>query len=420
MTEKKLKITDLARLTGVSKSTVHHYLNMGLLHSGKKEGLSQAFYDWSHLSRLKRIIELSTNQKLPLSRIKEVIAQEKTMSSLASKDSAESLITAFEEEKRVTRAQKSELKRVEIMDAAIAIFSKFGYEKTTLETIAESLDIAKSTVYLYFESKENLFMDCIDRLTVVAVPEEAWDELRREKHYLARIKKRAFAFHKAFHNYMGILTMTKALLGCDNEKLVEKAKNTLSLMTLPIAKDIRRGINSGIFREINEELVSHFFLAMGEAIGFRLMMDSRYTIEQALEIMFDFISKGLLKTDPQGVTELEPAPACSGEVTDLKGVTFSVQNIRFGGRSYLPAKLGEADVKINPNVVQNLRFCRKGNFFSAEVTGKDGQIQTAEVDGTLILSGEVSLGGFSIELKSVASVMVFNAQKPLTELPVRA
>lgn len=410
MAEKMLKIADLARLSGVGKSSIHHYLNTGLLHPPKKAGMSLAVYDWSHLSRLKRISELRLNQKLSLSTIKEILSKEDIISPTASQESAESMISALEEEKRVTRARKSEMKRVEIMDATIALFSRNGYEKTTLEAIAESLNIAKSTVYLYFENKENLFMECIERLTMVAVPEEAWEDIRREKHALKRLKKRGLAFHMAFPSYKGILTMTKAALGGGNEELAEKAKKTLSLMTRPMAKDIRRGIADGIFREIDEEIVAHLFLAMGEGLGCRLMMDSRYTIEQGLEIMFDFVSQGLLKCPSSTGTEIEQVP-CSGEVTDLKGVISKVGKIRFGNQNYLPAKMGEAEVRIDPNRVQRLRFHQQDGSFIAEVMGKDGQNQSAEVDGTLVLYGEVPLGEFGIELKSLAGVL-FDAREP--------
>jgi AcrR family transcriptional regulator len=228
----------------------------------------------------------------------------------------------------MTKARKTRAKKIEIMDAAISFFSKNGYEKTTIDAIADSLHMAKSTVYLYFESKEDLFMECIERLTVVVVPEEPWDEIRKEQNALKKIKKRGIAFHKAFPSYKGILTMTKAALGGDNTKLAEKAKNTLSLMTRPVAEDLRKGMAGGIFRRIDEEIVAHAILAMGEGLGCRLMMDSRYTIEKATEIMYDILTNGITKHGPSEAPKLDPDP-CSGEVTDLKGLVTSVRNIRF-------------------------------------------------------------------------------------------
>jgi AcrR family transcriptional regulator/predicted DNA-binding transcriptional regulator AlpA len=402
---RRIKITELAQLSGISKSTIHHYLKMGILHPPKKLGLSLSVYDRTHLRKLKQIHEMRKNQKLPLARIKEILSNENLNTALAHReDEAESLIRALEDEKRITRTRKSEIKRIEIIDTAIALFSKNGYEKTTIEAIADSLHMAKGTVYLYFENKEELFMECIERLTVVAVPEEAWDEIRNEQNALKRLKKRGFAFHKAFPNYKGILTMTKTVLGGDNRKLAEKAIKTLSLMTRPIAKDLRRGTADGIFREIDDELVAHFILAMGEALGCRLIMDSRYTIEQGLEIMFDFVNHGLAKHGSPRVPELEPSLR-SGEVTDLKGVTSRVKNIRFGNRNHLPAKIGEAEVRIDPNKLKRIRFQQQESTFWAEIVDMEGKTKRVEVDGTLTLAGEVPLGEFAIELKNVTSIL---------------
>jgi AcrR family transcriptional regulator/predicted DNA-binding transcriptional regulator AlpA len=408
---RRIRITELAELSGVSKSTIHHYLKMGILHPPKKMGLSLSAYDWTHLSKLKRIRELRENQKLPLSKIKEILSDENLNTALAhQEDEAESLIRALEDEKRIIRARKSEIKRIEIIDAAIARFSKNGYEKTTIEAIADSLHMAKGTVYLYFETKEELFMECIERLTVVAVPEEAWEEIRKEQNALRRLKKRGFAFHKAFPNYKGILTMTKTVLGGDNRKLDEKAKKTLSLMTHPIAKDLSRGMSDGLFRKTDDELAAHFILALGEALGCRLMMDSRYTIEEGMKIMFDFITHGIIKDISPETPKFKPVFP-SGEVTDLKGVMTMVGNIRFGTSNYLPIKIGEGEVRIDPNKLKRIKFQQQESTFWAELVDTEGKTERVEVDGTLTLSGKVPLGGFVIELKNVMSIL-FGTKEP--------
>jgi AcrR family transcriptional regulator len=402
---RSIKISELAQISDVSKSTIHHYLNLGLLAPPKKMGLNRSVYDWTHLSTLRRIRELRENKKLPLAKIRDILAKESHhIESASQADDTASLISALEVEKRDAKAQKDEVKRIQIVDAAIALFSKNGYEKTTLEAIADSLHMAKSTVYLYFENKEDLFMECIDRLTVIAVPEKAWDDIRKETNFLKRLQKRGLAFHKAFPSYRGILTMTKAALGSNNTKLAEKAKNTLTLMTKPMKKDLRRGRAAGIFRDIDEEIVAYLFLAMGEGLGFRLMMDSKYTIEHSIEIMFDFVSRGLLKKPPQN-RQSPDADICLADVKDIKGVKATLSKIRFKDKPYYPAKIGEADVKILFDKIKQATFMQKKSSFGAEITTLEGQVIWSKLDGGMILSGQVPLGDFSIELKNVNSII---------------
>jgi TetR/AcrR family transcriptional regulator, repressor for uid operon len=57
---------------------------------------------------------------------------------------------------RVTTQYKTEVKE-KIVQAAITTFSKYGYDKTRMDDIAENAKISKGTLYLYFKSKEKLF-----------------------------------------------------------------------------------------------------------------------------------------------------------------------------------------------------------------------------------------------------------------------
>lgn len=59
---------------------------------------------------------------------------------------------------RVTDQYKTEVKE-KIVQAAIATFSKYGYDKTRMDDIAKSAKLGKGTLYLYFKSKEELFYD---------------------------------------------------------------------------------------------------------------------------------------------------------------------------------------------------------------------------------------------------------------------
>jgi AcrR family transcriptional regulator len=50
-----------------------------------------------------------------------------------------------------------ETKRAAILDAALKLFSQYGYRRTSIDDIAGAAEIAKGTVYLSFKSKEEIF-----------------------------------------------------------------------------------------------------------------------------------------------------------------------------------------------------------------------------------------------------------------------
>src|SRR5207302_8554953 len=58
---------------------------------------------------------------------------------------------------RVAGIYKLEV-RERIIQAAIECFSDSGFSGTRMEEIAKRLDLAKGTIYLYFTSKQELFI----------------------------------------------------------------------------------------------------------------------------------------------------------------------------------------------------------------------------------------------------------------------
>ena len=60
------------------------------------------------------------------------------------------------------REVKKEQTRLAIVAAAVDLFSRKGYEKTSIEDLAKTAGIGKSTVYTYFKAKEEIFLAFCD------------------------------------------------------------------------------------------------------------------------------------------------------------------------------------------------------------------------------------------------------------------
>ncbi|GGY69291.1 TetR family transcriptional regulator [Streptomyces omiyaensis] len=61
--------------------------------------------------------------------------------------------------KRLPRAVRER----QMMDAAVACFARHGYQAASMDEIAELAGVSKPLVYLYLNSKEELFTACIRR-----------------------------------------------------------------------------------------------------------------------------------------------------------------------------------------------------------------------------------------------------------------
>ena len=64
---------------------------------------------------------------------------------------------------RLTRAEQREHTRTCLVEAAAKVFSRRGYDKASLDEVAEQAGFTKGAVYSNFKGKEDLFLATIDR-----------------------------------------------------------------------------------------------------------------------------------------------------------------------------------------------------------------------------------------------------------------
>lgn len=62
----------------------------------------------------------------------------------------------------VNKRSKNEVKRKQILDSSISLFTSQGYAATSMDLIAKNADVSKQTVYSHFGSKDELFSASIE------------------------------------------------------------------------------------------------------------------------------------------------------------------------------------------------------------------------------------------------------------------
>ncbi|MGH8972454.1 MAG: TetR/AcrR family transcriptional regulator [Acidimicrobiia bacterium] len=96
---------------------------------------------------------------------------------------------AIEHDQPLGRVARKRIRRInEILRVAAEVLGERGYQGTSLEEVADRLDLAKASLYHYFDSKEALFSACLEaaaeevigRLSAIAAGEgSARGRLRR-------------------------------------------------------------------------------------------------------------------------------------------------------------------------------------------------------------------------------------------------
>jgi AcrR family transcriptional regulator len=108
---------------------------------------------------------------------------------------------------RERRKREAENRRQEILNAARKLFREGGYTGTSMPRIAEAAELAPGTLYLYFPSKEALYVELllegydilIDRLAVEAAQPES------PAHVAGRLVDVFFEFARDFPEYFDII-----------------------------------------------------------------------------------------------------------------------------------------------------------------------------------------------------------------------
>ncbi len=113
-----------------------------------------------------------------------------------------------EQQGKLLRKDRERLaKRREIIDAARVVFSRHGYDNSTLDEIAVQAEFAKGTLYNYFDSKEALLVEIIDGMMTdiadIARSSEDGGESAEERLYSFALQ--SIAYYKANDDVMRLL-----------------------------------------------------------------------------------------------------------------------------------------------------------------------------------------------------------------------
>lgn len=64
----------------------------------------------------------------------------------------------------MSKVAKTSPKQEQILAGALPVFLKHGYERTSMDRVAEAAGVSKQTLYSYFKDKEGLFMAIAERM----------------------------------------------------------------------------------------------------------------------------------------------------------------------------------------------------------------------------------------------------------------
>ena len=144
---------------------------------------------------------------------------------------------------RQARAPEAKQRRKEeIAQAAFGLFAEKSYAEITVAQVADRAELAKGTVYLYFKTKEEVFLYAVEQ------EEESWlNDLSRRFARIGRRKASATTVARAIgkevaeairarHQFLQLLTRLRSAVEerADVDAIIEMKRRTLARVRLPV------------------------------------------------------------------------------------------------------------------------------------------------------------------------------------------
>jgi TetR/AcrR family fatty acid metabolism transcriptional regulator len=196
------------------------------------------------------------------------------------------------EEKDIRKNEKYK----KILEAAIKIFSKYGYHKSTVSQIAKEAGVADGTIYLYFKNKDDILRSFFNYKTK-EVFSKFKEEVRQGKNALDKLR-RLITYHlKAFESNREMAIVYEVETKRRRHLSDDKIREMSNLYQEIVKEIIELGQQEGTIRkDLSIPLVKQFMVgAIDEVITTWLYSSKKYSLSSMAEPLIDLIIKGIGK-----------------------------------------------------------------------------------------------------------------------------
>lgn len=182
-----------------------------------------------------------------------------------------------------------------ILETAQALFSRFGFKKTTMDDIARAVFRAKSSLYHYFRNKEEIYRAVVER-EGRAVKEEIRRAIARADSPVAKleayVKTRMLALHRLANFYQAFREEY-----LESYSFIQKLRQDYDRYEVETVKGIlAEGVASGVFsvRDLNLTAVAIITAMKGFEYPWAVATDIA-KVEQDIDALMHVLFFGITK-----------------------------------------------------------------------------------------------------------------------------
>jgi len=204
------------------------------------------------------------------------------------------------------RAAKQEMGRhfmeTTIAQAAKAVFAEWGYQRATLEEIAQRAGMSKATIYLYYKNKDDLFLQVVEELVRTAMEETAREALssRPPLEKLASMVRSKITFYEQEREFFNIYLNEKNGLEVAPKDPHKRALREMYLQGIEaLAKALQEGMDSGVLRPMDSQRLAFFLQEMmSTVLVHRIQGKAKSSVQEDIEQLLDLFLHGAEQSQP--------------------------------------------------------------------------------------------------------------------------
>jgi AcrR family transcriptional regulator len=209
--------------------------------------------------------------------------------------------------------QKDEIVERDIIDTARTLFKKTGFKKTTMGDIARSLGKAKSSLYYYYPSKEDIF-----EAVLYSEMDELLDQIHKSIRNATSSKEKLIIYCRCRLNKLNQLCNLSDALKSEIAELhivIEELKSKFDTTHVELVKEIlAEGVSNGEFKKVNTdniELVAYLMVSSFRGLAAPLMVSKNLCPRLDLQIdsIVDIMVDGIAGCDSREAPSLDQETA---------------------------------------------------------------------------------------------------------------
>ena len=185
----------------------------------------------------------------------------------------------------------------EILDTALDLFMEKGFEDVTFQKIADRCGITRTTLYIYFKNKREIFLWSIKQLTeglekslLETMKDDSLSSVEILRIVNTKIVQKCVENRRLFSV---VLTYLLQLQKTGKDPGERVRRRTIRLRHL-LSKIVLDGIEKGEFKDVNVKACNEMFYSLIESTVFRLAILDAPSVEELIPSI-ELVIEGLKK-----------------------------------------------------------------------------------------------------------------------------